>query len=328
MHSVLEQQVLLHTQADSISKIERVQSLWSDFGSLERVWLNGCNMESIIIKRIAPPTKMHHPNGWNTDASAQRKLKSYQVECYWYEHYAKKLNDGLRVPRFLFSFEAGGTIILGMEDLLCSGFIQSYNTSQNCFDRCLEWLAKFHAFHLNVEPEGLWKVGTYWHLDTRQEEWEAMKDEDLKGAASQIDSVLNQCKYQTLVHGDAKPANFCFTADFSQVAAVDFQYVGRGCGLKDVIYLMSSTLSEGELFREDQNIIKKYFRFFEKYLRLYSISNVNFDTLKSEWQGLYSLVWSDFDRFLSSWNPSSKRVNGYMSMQSKKALMQLNEDVE
>ena len=41
------------------------------------------------------------------------------------------------------------------------------------------------------------------------------------------------------MHGDAKLANFLFTSDHSQVAGVDFQYVGGGCGMKDVAYLLS-----------------------------------------------------------------------------------------
>lgn len=69
---------------------------------------------------------------------------------------------------------------------------------------------------------------------TRPDELSAMKPSHLKGAAEAIDSKLNQCKFQTIVHGDAKVANFCFTPDSKSIAAVDFQYVGSGCGMKDV----------------------------------------------------------------------------------------------
>ena len=57
--------------------------------------------------------------------------------------------------------------------------------------------------------------------------------------APELDRRLRAARFQTLVHGDAKPANFCFDARRGAVAAVDFQYVGGGCGMKDVAYLLS-----------------------------------------------------------------------------------------
>ena len=79
---------------------------------------------------------------------------------------------------------------------------------------------------LGAEPQGLWPVGTFWHLATRPDELEEMDDLKLKQAAPIIDSKLNNCQFKTIVHGDAKPANFCFGQKTNSVAAVDFQYVG------------------------------------------------------------------------------------------------------
>ena len=64
----------------------------------------------------------------------------------------------------------------------------------------------------------------------------------LRDAAPSLDQRLRQCRYQTIIHGDAKAANFCRHQSADQVAAVDFQYVGRGCGIIDVMYAISSTL--------------------------------------------------------------------------------------
>jgi hypothetical protein len=71
-----------------------------------------------------------------------------------------------------------------------------------------------------------------------------IEEHDLRAAAPMLDRMLRECPYQTLVHGDAKLANFCFAKKNDAVAAVDFQYVGRGCGMKDVAYLISGTPDE------------------------------------------------------------------------------------
>ena len=92
---------------------------------------------------------------------------------------------------------------------------------------------------------GLWECGSYWHLGTRPDELAALEDGPLKTTAPLIDQALRQSQFQTIIHGDAKLANFCFarhhnTANGSTVAAVDFQYVGAGCGIKDVTYFLGS----------------------------------------------------------------------------------------
>ena len=54
----------------------------------------------------------------------------------------------------------------------------------------LSWLAHFHATFMGKNPEGLWKIGTYWHLDTRPDELEALEDLSLKKAAPLIEIIL------------------------------------------------------------------------------------------------------------------------------------------
>ena len=315
MNPSLKEQIIKHAGADSISKIELVQSLWSDFGSLERVWLEGGNVRSVIVKRIQPPVEVNHPRGWNTDFSANRKLKSYQIERHWYKEYVPKMPNDLKVPEFLFHAKINDEDVIAMEDLGASGFTAPYSSNQSCFQKCLEWIAKFHAFHLNADVDGLWEVGTYWHLETRQDEWASMKSGSLKNEAANIDGLLRKCKYQTIVHGDAKPANFCFTEDFNKVAAVDFQYVGRGCGMKDLIYLMSSSLSEAELFDKDEEVLDTYFSYLYSAIKSYNKTSVDFDILKVEWTSLYCVAWVDFMRFLEGWSPNHSRANTYAQRQ-------------
>ena len=42
-------------------------------------------------------------------------------------------------------------------------------------DMIIEWCAAFHACFIGNEGDGLFKIGTYWHLETRQEELRKMK---------------------------------------------------------------------------------------------------------------------------------------------------------
>ena len=69
---------------------------------------------------------------------------------------------------------------------------------------------------------------------------------------------LNTAKFKTIIHGDAKLANFLFGPD--AVAAVDFQYVGGGVGIKDVAYFLSSIYTEDELFSHEKKCLDHYFQ--------------------------------------------------------------------
>ena len=72
--------------------------------------------------------------------------------------------------------------------------------------------------------EGLWPQGTYWHLATRLDELAAIDDAEIRASAQALDAQLAAATFQTILHGDAKEANFCFTRDGRSAAAVDFQY--------------------------------------------------------------------------------------------------------
>jgi thiamine kinase-like enzyme len=165
-------------------------------------------------------------------------------------------------------------------------------------------LAKFHASYLGKTPDGLWEVGTYWHLETRPHELEVLADYKLKKAAALIDDKLNNCKYKTFVHGDAKLANFCFSPD-GQVAGVDFQYVGGGCGMKDVAYFIGSCLNESDCERLESQILDTYFEYLQD-----ALTERN-DALEREWRALYRVAWADFHRFLKGWSPGHWKINSY-----------------
>lgn len=163
---------------------------------------------------------------------------------------------------------------------------------------------------MNLTPKGLWETGTYWHLDTRPDELGQMSHTKLKRAAQRIDEVLKCCKFQTIVHGDAKLANFCFSAEGDKVAAVDFQYVGGGCGMKDVAYFLGSCLDNDELQAYESELLSFYFMELKVVLKKLG-SEVLFEELEEEWREMYPFACADFMRFLLGWMPGHHKINSY-----------------
>ncbi len=313
--------VLSATGAHTIDSSTVIQSLWSGYGQIVRLELSGGTHSSVILKHIKLPDGGNHPRGWNTGLSHQRKIRSYQVEAHWYQHYATHCVDDCVVPVCLAVNAGTSETVLVLTDLDAAGFdIRKSSVDIRDIHACLGWLASFHATFLNSKADGLWECGTYWHLDTRPDELAALDDRALRQAAPLIDQKLRQCRYQTLVHGDAKLANFCFRPNSSasnfltgasqKVAAVDFQYIGRGCGMKDVAYFIGSCLSEDDCEAMESQLLDYYFsilidRVSEK------DASVNMAELENEWRALYPVAWADFHRFIKGWSPDHWKINTY-----------------
>jgi hypothetical protein len=311
-----QNELLRIVSASAITTTEVIQSLWSGYGQILRVGLSGSPYDSVIVKLIAPPQESNHPRGWNTDVSHQRKLKSYRVEEEWYKNY-NRVTESWRIPQFIGASIIGNTRLIVLEDLDAAGFhLRKQSVSLEEVNACLSWLANFHAAHLNEAPKGLWEVGTYWHLNTRPDELQVMKDGKLKQNAHQLDLKLNTCNFQTLVHGDAKLANFCF-AENGAVAAVDFQYVGGGCGMKDVAYFIGSCLNETECEQYETELLAYYFSALKKAL---DGCDINPTELEKEWRQMYPIAWADFARFLAGWMPTHQKLHRYTAMMVEKAL--------
>lgn len=296
-----------------------IQSLWSGYGQIIR-----CNskhlQKSYIVKVIAPDNKISHPRGWNTSTSHQRKLNSYQIETSFYQNYADKTDPYCKVPELISSQISDECILLVMEDLDAAGYgdRKDIATWQE-LSIAIRWLAYFHARFMNNSGDKLWPTGTYWHLATRQDELAAMPESDYKTHAQLLNSVLNNAKYQTLVHGDAKFENLCFHPNGEDVAAVDFQYVGRGAGVKDLMYLVGSCLNEDKLIAYDALILDEYLKHLKKALMHYK-STLNFEAICKETKILYPIAWADFYRFLLGWNPNSWKICDFMKAKAKKGL--------
>jgi aminoglycoside phosphotransferase (APT) family kinase protein len=284
---------------------DRIQSLWSGYGEIIRVELSGGPHESAIVKFAKPPER-------DQGRSFARKCRSYDVEMAWYRGLAKQCDDACRVPTLLASKKEKDEWVFVLEDLDSAGFSgRSRDPSPTQNEACLAWLAAFHARFMNVAPDQLWKSGTYWHLQTRPDELARVRDESLRANAPILDRQLREAKFQTIVHGDAKPANFCFAPKDSAVAAVDFQYVGGGCGMKDVAYfLYDESLSPTaearyldfyfDRLREASCITRDEL---PKVAQAVALRNdIDVAALENEWRALYPVAKADFHRFLAGWS--------------------------
>ena len=288
------------TGAERVGEREHLQTLWSGYGEILRVHLEGADVPSVIVKHVTP--------GAGRGRSHERKLRSYDVERAFYRTYAQRCGEGCRVARCMAAERTKEGWRFLLEDLDAAGFGGRRSAlSKTEVASCLRWLARFHATFLGQAPDQLWGQGTYWHLKTRPDELAAISDAALRDAAAALDTRLRRARFRTFVHGDAKPANFCFRADGSAVAAVDFQYVGGGCGMKDVAYLLFGRRGWGGGDGGSERLLDLYFAELREALD----PAVDADALEVEWRALHPVARADFHRFLAGWSPSSGTLRGY-----------------
>ncbi len=311
------------------SAAQQVQSLWSDYGEIRRLQLayeqeDGNLPKSVVAKWINPPETPVHPRGWDSDASHQRKLESYRVESNWYQRYACGCTDECVVPICLGQSGFDGATLLLLSDLDVHYPERYSRLSRTGVTSCLHWLAHFHARFFGAAPSGLWPTGTYWQLLTRTDEFNAMPDGDLKQAAAWLHERLESCVYKTLVHGDAKVANFCFESSGNKVAAVDFQYTGAGVGIRDVVYFLGSCLDETELADNENEYLDIYFDELGKALQHYH-PDVQALRVCECWRDLYAIAWTDFYRFLAGWMPDHPKTHAYTRKLADQALNEFSD---
>lgn len=286
--------------------IETMQPLWSGYGRIYRVNMADAGAASVVVKMIEPP-----PGG--TGIAHERKLRSYEVERQWYRAYARDCDARCRVPRLLGAATLGPRSVMAMEDLDAAGFTRRSRCSdQDTLDACLGWLACFHATFAGETPTGLWAVGTYWHLATRPDELRVTRDRRLQEAAHALNARLDACRFPTFVHGDAKPDNFCMSAAANAVAAVDFQYTGGGCGMKDVVYFLDCVLDGAALKTREPRLLDHYFAQLRAALAQ-KRPKLDAAALETEWRGLYPVAWADLYRFLSGLAPGHAHAAGHVA---------------
>jgi len=334
-----------HLGAGSIRKVEPVQSLWGGQGSIFRVQTTIPDFSHMIVKHIQPNAVADHPRGWQGEAGFTRKLHSYAVEANWYQHYA--LSCHCRVPRVYQILERKLTSATKHVDVGCdlaNTHVQEHVRMErwllledlavqyprieqpSSIRPALQWLAEFHAAYMGHEGQGLWPRGCYWHLQTRVDEFNAMTGGSLKNAAHWLDKQLGNAQFQTLIHGDAKLANAQHSVSMDAIAMVDFQYVGRGCGVRDLVVMLASALTDEECQRHEKELLDFYFRALTRSLKSSPHNAPLFadktHLIEREWRRLYPLAWADYHRFLAGWMPGHSRINAYMLEKTKRALQQ------
>jgi len=213
-----------------------------------------------------------------------------------------------------------------MEDLDNAGYgIGKKQADWPSLKVAIRWLAYFHIKFIGKNPLDLWPVGSYWHLATRQDELKAMPASVYKTSAVKLAQHLANAKFQSLIHVDAKFENLCFHNNGQTVAAVDFQYVGRGAGVKDLAYLAGSCLSSEQLFHYDERVVDEYLHQAHQAITHYQTC-INVELFAKEVRTLYPVAWADFYRFLLGWNPQSGKIGDYMKHQANIGLEQINLD--
>lgn len=312
-------ETLCNVQVDSSTLI---QPLWNGYGACFRAATT--QGHRWVVKAIHYEEQKAHPKGWQTSHSHERKCHSFAVEQYFYQALQPQTSSSSPCPKLINCDENAGGRILVLEDLCDMGFSQTALALNLDEAACvIEWLAAFHAHFLGYKDHHVWEEGTYWHLATRQDEWLAMPSGALKDAAPTIAEKLASCPYQTLLHGDAKVANFCFTPNMKRCAAVDFQYTGHGVGVKDLAYFIGSALSENDQARYTQRCLDIYFSYLRKHLGAV-LEKPKMDELILQWRNLYPLACADFHRFLAGWSPDHWKINTHLGNLSKQALNALN----
>ena len=186
----------------TVSKTDHVASLWANYGKIRRLHLRPPSDSSpetpiprtLILKTISPPPIRH-----SSDEGHKRKVLSYGVEKWFYEHLASRLDvqsDSIKLARCFVPMTShpNDPLELLLEDLSPEFPVSSYGSCDALETRCvLSWLAGFHATFWGIHQRkdeniplvsppalviddtvksGIWEQGTYWYLDTRREELE------------------------------------------------------------------------------------------------------------------------------------------------------------
>ncbi|KAL7524988.1 hypothetical protein ACHAWF_001163 [Thalassiosira exigua] len=280
--------------------VESMCRLWAGMGCVYRVTVRlpgerdgGVESHRFVAKKVVPPPRRSRSFG------DERKAASYRVEAGFYEEVAPTLIEerGLSIP-VPYHVERSDDDRVTICMSLLSG---SSGLSDDVRVRAaLEWLASLHAATWGAVADdyvrrGLAQpIGSYWHLDTRPDEHDAMPRRGWEGrlrmAARAIDERLRRDGRQCCVHGDAKDANMLF-GDGGDASMYDFQYFGKAPPSVDLAYFLCVAVGDTD---------SEYIRYYHQQLIRKLDNKADCPTLK-DMEDSVALALCDFQRFMSGW---------------------------
>jgi Ser/Thr protein kinase RdoA (MazF antagonist) len=165
--------------------------------------------------------------------------------------------------------------------------------------RLLSYLAKFHAINWGLQVEGLWEEGCFWQLGTRMDElnyldrsWKRYGlDRDM---AVRIHELVRRLPHRTIVHGDAKAANFFWFKDDSTIGGYDLQYCGMASPMRDIAYMLGCSMQEHLIEEYEETLLRHYHTQLMSHLSTEHAADFTFEVMQSA----YDLCVCDLVRFM------------------------------
>ncbi|CAH9066779.1 hypothetical protein PSECIP111951_03643 [Pseudoalteromonas holothuriae] len=291
--------------------------LWSGCGEVRKMCLDEQN---VVVKFSYVPKQLVHRHIQQSDFALSRKRTSYKIELTFYQWFHTNPKAGCQIPELIFSSQKNNATCLVLADFSYQGFVQHTDVSMQQHHAILSWLARFHSQFINQSEQIGWQQGGYWHLATRPDEWQRMHHHGLKTQAQYIDDLVTHCPYRCVIHGDAKVANFALDNHLN-VIGYDFQYVGGGVGVQDVMLYFTSVFDETSLFNHADRLLEYYLKQLNAHLRINHSTDYVINVINS-WRALWPVVWADFHRFLLGWKPDHVKINQYMLEHTNATLAQ------
>ncbi|TXC85133.1 phosphotransferase [Luteibaculum oceani] len=297
LSTFLKQFVIEKFGDQALATLERRKTLWADYGCLYALQGQG---KKLVLKHYQWPEEDSIQDEAQRFAVA-RKRSSFRNELIWYRDMPMAQQAGIPLA---YGFEENNReIIIVLDDLESMGFVCNPQPLRSHHVKaCLEFLVDFHIRNLNVNEA---HKGGYWHLETRPFEFDKMEGGFFKDNAQTWDQTIKNAQFKTIIHGDAKPANYALNND-NNVIAYDFQYWGQGIGTQDLVCYLYSICENQKDWTSYTNL---YFDLLQQQMEFFEVEGGK--EIVKEWKAMVEVCKNDYQRFLLGWNPDHYKVSRY-----------------